>query len=209
MSWKPDAERPVHLFARQAIGMAWDFRESVPPCDPDATWPARLPRSPGSGSETSKSSRRAPPIANRMASGTREASSSTRTFRWVRRRPPGRFVRFQQVAGNVIDSLEDVGLRSPEPSPALLGACRESLSGRPRSLRTRAANNLRTKSESGAALGAAPLTPPAGRGRPPPATTPTSSSPLRGPAYRARAAVSAPGTRCRRGLRSAGSPPSR
>ena len=31
--WKPDAECPVHLFARQAIGMAWDFCESVPPCD--------------------------------------------------------------------------------------------------------------------------------------------------------------------------------
>ncbi len=28
--WKPDAECPVHLFARQAIGMAWDFAESVP-----------------------------------------------------------------------------------------------------------------------------------------------------------------------------------
>ena len=31
--WKPDAECPVHLFARQAIGMAWDFCESVPPGD--------------------------------------------------------------------------------------------------------------------------------------------------------------------------------
>ena len=30
--WKPDAECPVHLLARQAIGMAWDFCESVPPC---------------------------------------------------------------------------------------------------------------------------------------------------------------------------------
>ena len=30
--WKPDAECPVHLFARQAIGMAWDFCESVPSC---------------------------------------------------------------------------------------------------------------------------------------------------------------------------------
>ena len=31
--WKPDAECPVHLLARQAIGMAWDFCESVPSCD--------------------------------------------------------------------------------------------------------------------------------------------------------------------------------
>ena len=31
--WKADAECPVHLFARQAIGMAWDFSESVPPCN--------------------------------------------------------------------------------------------------------------------------------------------------------------------------------
>ena len=30
--WKPDAECPVHLLARQAIGMAWDFCESVPSC---------------------------------------------------------------------------------------------------------------------------------------------------------------------------------
>jgi putative DNA methylase len=27
--WKPDAECPVHLFSRQAIGMAWDWAESV------------------------------------------------------------------------------------------------------------------------------------------------------------------------------------
>ena len=31
--WKPDAECPVHLFARQAIGMAWDFAKSVPAGD--------------------------------------------------------------------------------------------------------------------------------------------------------------------------------
>jgi len=31
--WKPDAECPVHLFSRQAIGMAWDFAESVPTCE--------------------------------------------------------------------------------------------------------------------------------------------------------------------------------
>jgi putative DNA methylase len=28
--WKPDAECPVHLLARQAIGMAWDWAEAVP-----------------------------------------------------------------------------------------------------------------------------------------------------------------------------------
>ena len=28
--WKPDAECPVHLLARQAIGMAWDYCEAVP-----------------------------------------------------------------------------------------------------------------------------------------------------------------------------------
>lgn len=28
--WKPDAECPVHLYARQAVGMAWDWAESVP-----------------------------------------------------------------------------------------------------------------------------------------------------------------------------------
>jgi adenine-specific DNA methylase len=28
--WKPDAECPVHLFARQALPMAWDFCESTP-----------------------------------------------------------------------------------------------------------------------------------------------------------------------------------
>jgi putative DNA methylase len=28
--WKPDAECPVHLYARQAVGMAWDWAESAP-----------------------------------------------------------------------------------------------------------------------------------------------------------------------------------
>lgn len=31
--WKPDAECPVHVFSRQAIGMTWDFAESVPTSD--------------------------------------------------------------------------------------------------------------------------------------------------------------------------------
>jgi adenine-specific DNA methylase len=31
--WKPDAECPVNLFARQAIGMTWDFAEAVATCE--------------------------------------------------------------------------------------------------------------------------------------------------------------------------------
>ena len=43
--WKPDAECPVHLFARQAIGMAWDFCESVPPCDSSGSFLSAYQRS--------------------------------------------------------------------------------------------------------------------------------------------------------------------
>ena len=43
--WKPDAECPVHLFARQAIGMAWDFCESVPPCDSSGSFRSAYQRS--------------------------------------------------------------------------------------------------------------------------------------------------------------------
>ena len=43
--WKPDAECPVHLFARQAIGMAWDFCESVPPCDASGSFLSAAQRS--------------------------------------------------------------------------------------------------------------------------------------------------------------------
>ncbi len=43
--WKPDAECPVHLFARQAIGMAWDFSESVPPCDSSGSFLSAYQRS--------------------------------------------------------------------------------------------------------------------------------------------------------------------
>ena len=45
--WKPDAECPVHLFARQAIGMAWDFCESVPPCDASGSFLSAYQRSAG------------------------------------------------------------------------------------------------------------------------------------------------------------------
>ena len=43
--WKPDAECPVHLFARQAIGMAWDFCESVPPCESSGSFLSSYQRS--------------------------------------------------------------------------------------------------------------------------------------------------------------------
>ena len=43
--WKPDAECPVHLFARQAIGMAWDFCESVPSCDSSGSFLSAYQRS--------------------------------------------------------------------------------------------------------------------------------------------------------------------
>jgi len=43
--WKPDAECPVHLLARQAIGMAWDFCESVPPCDASGSFVSANSRS--------------------------------------------------------------------------------------------------------------------------------------------------------------------
>ena len=43
--WKPDAECPVHLLARQAIGMAWDFCESVPTCDSSGSFLSSYERS--------------------------------------------------------------------------------------------------------------------------------------------------------------------
>ena len=43
--WKPDAECPVHLLARQAIGMAWDFCESVPSCDASGSFLSAYSRS--------------------------------------------------------------------------------------------------------------------------------------------------------------------
>ena len=43
--WKPDAECPVHLLARQAIGMAWDFCESVPTCSSSGSFLSAYSRS--------------------------------------------------------------------------------------------------------------------------------------------------------------------
>ena len=43
--WKPDAECPVHLLARQAIGMAWDFCESVPICEASGSFLSAVGRS--------------------------------------------------------------------------------------------------------------------------------------------------------------------
>lgn len=36
--WKPDAECPVHLFARQAIPMVWDFAEAVAISESSGSW---------------------------------------------------------------------------------------------------------------------------------------------------------------------------
>ncbi len=43
--WKPDAECPVHLFARQVIAMAWDFCESVPTCSSSGSFHSAYSRS--------------------------------------------------------------------------------------------------------------------------------------------------------------------
>lgn len=43
--WKPDAECPVHMLARKSIGMAWDFAESVPPCDSSGSFMSACSRS--------------------------------------------------------------------------------------------------------------------------------------------------------------------
>lgn len=37
-AWKPDAECPVHLFARQALPMMWDFAEAVATSDASGSW---------------------------------------------------------------------------------------------------------------------------------------------------------------------------
>ncbi len=43
-TWKPDAECPVHLFARQAIGMVWDFAEAVVTSDSSGSWASMFER---------------------------------------------------------------------------------------------------------------------------------------------------------------------
>lgn len=42
--WKPDAECPVQLLARQAIPMTWDFAESVGTCDSSGSWTSMVER---------------------------------------------------------------------------------------------------------------------------------------------------------------------
>ncbi len=42
--WKPDAECPVHLFARQALPMAWDFCESTPTSDSSGSFVSAVER---------------------------------------------------------------------------------------------------------------------------------------------------------------------
>ncbi len=42
--WKPDAECPVHMLARQAIPMVWDFAESVAVSDSSGSWTSMIER---------------------------------------------------------------------------------------------------------------------------------------------------------------------
>ncbi len=42
--WKPDAECPVHLFARQAIPIVWDFAESVAISESSGSWRSMIER---------------------------------------------------------------------------------------------------------------------------------------------------------------------
>lgn len=42
--WKPDAECPVHMLARQAIPMVWDFAESVAVSDSSGSWSSMIER---------------------------------------------------------------------------------------------------------------------------------------------------------------------
>ncbi len=42
--WKPDAECPVNLFARQAIPIVWDFAETVPISDASGSWRSMFER---------------------------------------------------------------------------------------------------------------------------------------------------------------------
>jgi len=43
-SWKSDAECPVHMLARQAIPMVWDFAESVGTSDSSGSWSSMVER---------------------------------------------------------------------------------------------------------------------------------------------------------------------
>jgi adenine-specific DNA methylase len=42
--WKPDAECPVNLYARQAVGMVWDWAESAPLCDSSGSFTSAYER---------------------------------------------------------------------------------------------------------------------------------------------------------------------
>ena len=42
--WKPDAECPVNLFARQAIPMVWEFAETVATCESSGSWESMYQR---------------------------------------------------------------------------------------------------------------------------------------------------------------------
>lgn len=43
-TWKPDAECPVHMMARQAIPMLWDFAEAVPISNSSGSWTSMIER---------------------------------------------------------------------------------------------------------------------------------------------------------------------
>jgi adenine-specific DNA methylase len=43
-SWKPDAECPVHMMARQAIPMLWDFAEAVAISESSGSWSSMIER---------------------------------------------------------------------------------------------------------------------------------------------------------------------
>ena len=43
-SWKPDAECPVHMMARQAIPMLWDFAEAVAVSESSGSWSSMVER---------------------------------------------------------------------------------------------------------------------------------------------------------------------
>ena len=43
-SWKPDAECPVHMMARQAIPMLWDFAEAVATSESSGSWSSMVER---------------------------------------------------------------------------------------------------------------------------------------------------------------------
>jgi putative DNA methylase len=43
-SWKPDAECPVHMMARQAIPMLWDFTEAVATSESSGSWSSMVER---------------------------------------------------------------------------------------------------------------------------------------------------------------------